>query len=160
VTGLPSSPSVPVSWGELLDKITILEIKRERSGGPAKWANVDKECRLLRGIAGSAMEQEGVAPLLTKLKSVNEALWEIEEAIRAKEAEGDFGADFVRLARSVYKKNDERAALKRRLNLQLNSDLVEEKSYRENGLLFPHRRPGNRNTTDENKMPAPGNAEK
>lgn len=150
MTALPSSPFVPVSWGELLDKITILEIKRARIGDPAKWANVDRECRLLCGIAAPAMGKDGVAPLLTQLKSVNEALWEIEDAIREKEAEGDFGPAFVRLARSVYRKNDERAALKRRLNHQLNSDLVEEKSYRDGPALFSDDRPADRIATGEN----------
>ena len=132
----PSSPLVPVSWGELLDKLTILEIKRERIADPSKRANVDKEYRLLRDIADAAIRTEAVGPLLAQLKTVNEALWEIEDAIREREAQGDFGPAFVALARSVYKRNDERAALKRRLNLRLNSDLVEEKSYKEGALFF------------------------
>ena len=124
-----TSPVVPVSWGELLDKIMILEIKQTRIPDPEAQNHIAKELRLLRGIAVPAMEQALLAPLLTRLKIVNEALWEIEDSIRSREAISDFGADFLRLARSVYKNNDERAALKREINILLKSDLFEEKSY-------------------------------
>ncbi|WP_222926942.1 DUF6165 family protein [Sphingomonas gilva] len=123
------SPSVPISWGELLDKLTILEIKRERIVRRDALANVEKELALLAARAVEVMEVAGVEPLVGKLKRVNKALWEIEDAIREQEAEADFGAGFVALARSVYKTNDERAALKRRINALLDSDLTEEKSY-------------------------------
>lgn len=123
------SPAVPVSWGELLDKIAILEIKRARIERPEARANVAKEHRLLGGIGAPVLRREPVAALFLALKRVNEELWEIEDAIRREEALAEFGAAFVRLARSVYRKNDERAALKRRINLLLDSDLVEEKSY-------------------------------
>jgi hypothetical protein len=123
-------PRVPVSWGELLDKITILEIKRARIADPAAVANVAREHELLAQIGDDALRQGELAPLLTQLKAVNEDLWEIEDAIRGEEAARRFGARFVRLARSVYQKNDERAALKRAINQRMGSALVEEKSYR------------------------------
>lgn len=122
-------PHVPVSWGELLDKITILEIKQVRIADPAARANVTKECELLHRIGEDAMHRDDIAPLLGRLRAVNEDLWEIEDAIREQEAMQSFGARFVDLARSVYKKNDERAALKRAINDRLGSALVEEKSY-------------------------------
>ncbi|WP_085810766.1 DUF6165 family protein [Sphingomonas sp. TZW2008] len=124
-----ASPSVPVSWGELLDKMTILEIKRRRIAQPAAHANVVREYEALRDTAGAALHETAVIDLMASLRSVNEELWEIEDAIRAQEAAARFGSRFVALARSVYRKNDERAAIKRRINLVLESDLVEEKSY-------------------------------
>lgn len=125
----PSMPQVPVSWGELLDKITILEIKRARMADPAARANVAREYGLLSTIGGRVMRQGDIVPLLRRLKAVNEDLWEIEDAIREEEANAAFGERFVRLARSVYARNDERAALKRAINVALGSALVEEKSY-------------------------------
>lgn len=122
-----ATPSVPVSWGELLDKLTILEIKRERIAAPEARANVVREHAALASVGQAALGM--VANLHGELRRVNEELWEIEDAIRAEEAAATFGAEFVRLARAVYHKNDERAAIKRRINLALESDLVEEKSY-------------------------------
>lgn len=124
-----AAPSVPVSWGELLDKITILEIKRERITRAEARENVLREYRLLRSIGGKVLNRSGIAPLVRALKAVNEALWEIEDAIREQEAARQFGADFIQLARAVYQRNDERAAIKREINLKLESDLIEEKSY-------------------------------
>jgi len=124
-----ASPAVPVSWGELLDKITILEIKRARIARPDARANVEKERSLLGAIGATALGRADVAALFGELRAVNEALWEIEDAIREKEAEARFGAEFIQLARSVYQRNDERAAIKRRINALLDSDLIEEKSY-------------------------------
>ncbi len=124
-----ATPSVPVSWGELLDKMTILEIKRERIAGRTAQANVAREYEALRHYGDAALHERDVAALVRALRAVNEALWEIEDAIRAKEAQARFGPSFVRLARSVYKKNDERAALKRAINDRLGSALTEEKSY-------------------------------
>ncbi|SEJ82027.1 hypothetical protein SAMN05428950_103328 [Sphingomonas sp. OV641] len=124
-----AAPSVPVSWGELLDKITILEIKRERITRAAARENVLREYRMLQRIGGQVLNRSGIAPLVRALKAVNEALWEIEDAIREQEAARQFGADFIRLARAVYQRNDERAAIKREINLKLESDLIEEKSY-------------------------------
>lgn len=131
-----ATPRVPVSWGELLDKISILEIKRARIRDAGARANVERELRLLREIAGAVSAEPEVVRLTARLKEVNEALWEIEDAIREREAAKDFGTEFVRLARSVYKRNDERAALKRALNRLLGSELVEEKSYAGGGFMF------------------------
>lgn len=127
-----ASPSIPVSWGELLDKVTILEIKCARIARPEARANVAREYALLRAIAADVMRRPGVASLLGELKAVNEELWDIEDDIREKEAEAQFGPDFISLARSVYKRNDRRADLKRAINLRLCSDLIEEKSYKAN----------------------------
>jgi hypothetical protein len=120
-------PSVPVSWGELLDKITILEIKEQRLQSDDARRNAVNELRLLRDVAGGILDYAD--GLLDELRAVNAALWEIEDAIRRCEAARDFGDHFVALARSVYQRNDERAAIKRRLNLALGSELIEEKSY-------------------------------
>jgi hypothetical protein len=120
-----NTPLAPVSWGELLDKITILEIKQARIRDDAARQNVRKELELLVGIASAALSRVSLDPL----REVNAALWEIEDAIRAEEARGAFGPEFVRLARSVYQQNDRRAAIKRELNAALGSELVEEKSY-------------------------------
>lgn len=124
-----AAPSVPVSWGELLDKITILEIKRDRIARAEARENVLREYRLLRAIGAQVLNRSGIAALVEALKRVNETLWEIEDAIREQEAARDFGAEFVRLARAVYQRNDERAAIKREINRALESDLIEEKSY-------------------------------
>jgi hypothetical protein len=125
----PANPTVPISWGELIDKITILDIKRARLSRPEALANVQKELALLSMIGAAALESEDVAQLFEALRRVNEELWDIEDAIRTEEANGRFGTAFVRLARSVYKRNDERAAIKRRINTVLASELTEEKSY-------------------------------
>jgi hypothetical protein len=122
-------PRVPVSWGELVDKITILQIKAERIADKDARTNVAHELAALQRVAGEALHADSVAPLIEQLQAVNEELWEIEDKIREREAEGDFGQRFVQLARSVYKKNDLRAAIKRRINEALGSELVEEKSY-------------------------------
>ncbi|MCP5373242.1 MAG: hypothetical protein H6907_16060 [Hyphomicrobiales bacterium] len=121
---------VPVAPGELIDKITILDIKRERITDPAKLANVDREWEALTAVRDAAVpESAELARLGADLKAVNERLWEIEDAIRDCERAGDFGAAFVELARAVYVTNDRRAALKRAINELLGSPLVEEKSY-------------------------------
>jgi hypothetical protein len=124
-----SPPCVPVSWGELIDKITILEIKRERIARPDARANVLKELAALDAVAASALATPGIDPLLARLRRINETLWDVEDAIREQEAEARFDTGFVALARSVYKTNDERAAVKRAINALLHSDLTEEKSY-------------------------------
>jgi len=122
-------PHIPISWGELIDKITILEIKVERLGADTARANAAKELLLLREIAGAALAHPPMQALVARLKALNERLWEIEDRIRDHERAGDFGADFVGLARSVYKANDERGAIKREINVALGSGLIEEKSY-------------------------------
>lgn len=124
-----ASPKVPVSWGELLDKIAILEIKRARITRPEALAHVEEEHRLLLATAAAVLGRTDVMRLFQVLQQVNEALWDIEDAIREEEAGARFGAEFIRLARSIYRRNDERAAIKRRINALLDSELVEEKSY-------------------------------
>lgn len=121
-------PRVPISWGELLDKISILEIKVARLPTAQARANADKELAMLRDIAAPALAQ--IAPLAAQLKSLNEALWDIEDKIRDHERAGDFGEDFIALARSVYQTNDRRGAVKRQINLVLGSALIEEKGYK------------------------------
>ena len=123
-------PQVPISWGELIDKITILEIKVERLSTEQARANAVKELGLLREIAGPVLAGGETSALMARLKALNEALWEIEDRIRDHERLGDFGAGFVELARAVYKRNDERGVVKRELNLALGSQLIEEKSYK------------------------------
>ncbi len=124
--------SVPVSYGELLDKIAILQIKSERMTDPAKLANVRNELDALEtGWMGHSAGSHDIATLRAQLKAVNERLWVIEDDIRIREKAQDFGAEFVRLARAVYFENDERARIKRDINLALGSDLVEEKSYQD-----------------------------
>ena len=126
--------TVEVSVGELLDKITILEIKSERIADRAKLANVGTELRTLRATwAASPLSGRDVSDQVRRLKAINEKLWEIEDGIRKLEAEGSFGDEFVALARAVYFSNDERAAIKRELNTMLGSRLVEEKSYTDYG---------------------------
>lgn len=125
-----ADPIVPVSWGELLDKIAILEIKRSRLRAPSAVANAERELAAL-GPALTALEPapEGLAELRSALAAVNQRLWTIEDQIREKDAKGDFGPGFVTLARSVYRENDERGRIKRAINTLLGSGLVEEKQY-------------------------------
>ena len=121
---------IPVSPGELLDKITILRIKSQRMHDAAKVAHVRLELELLQhswASLGSATAQ--VANDERALQAVNEQLWDIEDRIRDKEAARSFDQEFIALARAVYQRNDERAAIKKRINLALGSRIVEEKSY-------------------------------
>jgi len=121
---------VPVSPGEMLDKITILRIKSQRMADSGKLANVRLELDALEATwKNSAYASIDVDGEMHALQAVNERLWTIEDAIRDKEHAQVFDAEFIRLARSVYIENDERAAIKRRINLKLGSSLVEEKSY-------------------------------
>ena len=121
----------PVSIGELIDKITILEIKSERITDPGKLRNVTTELTGLRAITTKAgLDTPDMEPYVRELKSLNTTLWEIEDAIRELEANKDFGARFVALARSVYQTNDTRAAVKHRINQAFGSAIVEEKSYK------------------------------
>lgn len=121
---------LPTAPGEFLDRLTILEIKSERIADAAKLANVRRELELMRATwSASPLAARDVAGPVAALKRVNEALWEIEDRIRLKEAASSFDAEFVELARSVYRTNDRRAALKRELNVLLGSDILEEKSY-------------------------------
>lgn len=122
--------TVEIAPGELIDKITILQIKTERMDDAAKLANVQAELDTLSAARDSAISaSDEMTRLSASLKSVNEALWEIEDDIRDCERASDFGDTFVKLARAVYVTNDKRAALKRDINELLGSRLVEEKSY-------------------------------
>lgn len=121
---------IEVSPGELLDKMSILQIKSERVGDPAKLKNIRYELELYEDIVrGRVPGGKKMAVLTAELKAVNEALWTVEDEIRACEARGDFGDRFVALARSVYRTNDRRAAIKREINILCGSSIVEEKSY-------------------------------
>jgi hypothetical protein len=122
--------SVTIAPGELFDKLTILEIKAARITDAAKLAHVRHELDLLLAARDAAVETtRELDQLVDELRRVNEEIWEIEEGVRAREREQDFGPRFVELARSVYRTNDHRAAVKRRINDLLGSAIVEEKSY-------------------------------
>ena len=121
---------VPVSVGEVLDKITILQIKLAHISDATKQANIQNELdALLPLVAGDAFTTDQMQGLMAELKSVNEALWDIEDDIREKEAAKSFDDEFIRLARAVYVTNDKRAEIKKQINLATGSALVEEKSY-------------------------------
>ena len=122
----------PVSFGELIDKITILEIKSRRITDDAKLANVRNELDLLNATwANHAASHTDIGDERARLLAVNELLWDIEDKIRLKERAQAFDQEFIELARAVYFRNDERAAFKREINLKLGSQLVEEKSYQD-----------------------------
>ena len=123
---------VPVSPGEVLDKITILEIKSERMNDPEKVANVRVELALLQETWSQAVaEDDVIRDLHAQLKEINEGLWEIEDDIRDKERVKEFDERFIELARSVYFTNDRRSEVKKQLNLHLGSQIIEEKSYQD-----------------------------
>jgi len=123
---------IPISPGELLDKITILEIKSVRIESTEKKANVDNELGMLNKVWADAVTQDAeVIAMRAELKSINENLWDIEDDIRDEERARRFGEKFIQLARSVYVTNDLRGDVKKRINLHLNSDIVEEKSYQD-----------------------------
>lgn len=127
---IPETPVVKVSWGELFDKITILRIKVRRLANPDAIRNAAHELGVLEETAATAGPLSAdVITAIADLTAVNEGLWEIEDDIRACERAKDFGPRFVELARSVYRENDRRAALKRAINGLLGSEIVEEKSY-------------------------------
>ena len=123
-------PTIAVSWGELIDKITILEIKEQRLTSPVAVANVRNElAALARVFAELKPVPAGLDALKRDLKAINDALWDIENRTRAKEAAKVFDQEFIELTRSVYLNNDKRAGIKRQINELLNSGLVEEKQY-------------------------------
>ena len=125
---------VPVSFGELLDKIAILQIKSERMRDEAKLANVRSELSALDATwAMHPASKQDIAGLRADLKAVNERLWVIEDDMRLQEKAQAFDAEFVRLARAVYFENDTRARIKKDINLALGSSYVEEKSYQDYG---------------------------
>lgn len=119
---------IDVSIGELVDKVTILSIKLEKMSDPGKRANVKKEHGMLVGPMNDAGILED-SDEFVRLKAINLRLWDIEDRIRVKETEKAFDAEFIDLARSVYFTNDDRATVKKEINLKFNSDLVEEKEY-------------------------------
>ncbi len=121
--------NIPISPGELLDKITILEIKSENIEDKEKLANVEVELKLLRQIWENTTPDPELNALKQELKENNKALWDIEDKIRIKESNKEFDHVFVELARSVYIQNDKRADTKKKINLKLGSMIIEEKSY-------------------------------
>ena len=124
------SALVRVSWGELIDKVTILEIKQERMSSPEALKNVSLELDALRAPLEAALKVfPDAARLKDKLADINRVLWDIEDAIRLKEGQKLFDTEVIELARSVYKTNDIRASIKREVNLAMKSSLTEEKSY-------------------------------
>ena len=120
---------VPVSVGELIDKITILRIKARRVSDPAKLANVRHELARLEVSADGLPQDEAFLDLVAELEAINATLWDIEDLKRDHEKQGRFDAAFIDLARQVYLKHDQRAALKRALSLRAGSSIIEEKSY-------------------------------
>jgi hypothetical protein len=126
-----ATPFVPISWGELLDKIVILEIKELKITSITAKENIRKELNYLLEIAKLDKMPKDVELLISRLNNVNLKLWGVEDQIREKELAGEFDEVFIELARSVYLLNDVRAKTKRSINLILCSELVEEKSYRD-----------------------------
>jgi len=121
---------VPISVGELMDKLTILEIKSERINNPSQLKNIVHELEALRAVPLGDIDCTMLDKLKAELKRVNARLWDVEDAIRDCDARGDFGGSFIELARAVYRLNDERARLKKAINLASGSPLFEEKSYK------------------------------
>ena len=119
-------PDAPESWGELIDKISIIENKTRRLVEAAALANERRELAALEAVAAEVAGDPRMAGWRAALGEVNQTLWDIEDAIREQERAGDFGPRFVELARSVYRRNDVRTALKREINLALGSELIEE----------------------------------
>lgn len=127
---IPQDVLVPISVGELIDKIVILEIKSERIKNANQLANIANELGALRAVRLGDVDRARLDALSAELKRVNAKLWEVEDSIRECDARGDFGDDFIELARAVYQFNDERARLKKAINVESGSRLVEEKSYK------------------------------
>lgn len=125
------TPLVPISWGELIDKITILEIKEVKITSNNALDNIRKELVFLSDIASNSKGvYDVISPLKNELKEVNLKLWQVEDEIREKEYSKEFDDEFINLARSVYRLNDDRANLKKNINEALFSELKEEKSYK------------------------------
>jgi hypothetical protein len=122
--------TIEVSPGEAADKLTILTIKQDRIRDAEKLAHIGREAALLdAALAPLRARFPAILPLIAELRAVNEALWEVEDSLRLHEKRADFGAEFVRLARSVYETNDRRARIKAEINAILGSDIAEQKSY-------------------------------
>ena len=129
MTGFPVTPMIPVSWGEVIDKLAILEIKTQRLSARDALANVAKELSFLRDVAREVRDIREIETLALRLKDINASLWDAEEKVREKERAGVFDQDFITTARSIYAGNEERAKIKREINRALDSGLVEEKNY-------------------------------
>jgi uncharacterized coiled-coil DUF342 family protein len=126
------NPEIPISWGELIDKITIIQIKLENLNSKSALENVEREYKQLHSIfLNIFLEIPGANKLMEDLKQINQKLWDIEDNIRVKEKTKTFDPEFIKLARSVYITNDERSRIKRNINNLFGSELIEEKSYAE-----------------------------
>ena len=124
------NPLIPISWGELFDKITILQIKSEKILSPASLKNIDRELKQLSLVFDKAFTENSLAlKLAEELREINFKLWDIEDRIREKEKKKVFDNEFIQLARNVYIKNDQRSVIKRTINEAFGSELIEEKSY-------------------------------
>jgi hypothetical protein len=123
------SPLIPASWGELLDKLSILEIKSERIVAPQALANVRRELTMLSSFVQPIQQHQSFGEWKAALSKVNRRLWDIEDRLRQKERDQLFDEEFISLARAVYLTNDERAEIKRTINVALGSEIVEEKQY-------------------------------
>lgn len=127
---LAKYPVVPISWGELVDKLTILEIKQAHIVSALSLSNVQVELRLLNEIVENILAvNQDLLRLKEYLAEINQKLWHIEDSIRQKEASKDFGLEFIELARAVYKTNDRRALIKKEINQMMASAITEEKHY-------------------------------
>jgi uncharacterized protein YfcZ (UPF0381/DUF406 family) len=125
------TPYVAVSWGELIDKISILEIKKDKIKGVEALKNINSELNILMEVCIKQIEIKNILNTYkNELKAVNSELWEIEDKIREKENKKEFDADFIQIARMVYIKNDYRSILKRKINITLKSEIVEEKNHK------------------------------
>ena len=124
------SPLIPISWGELFDKITILQIKSEKILSPNSLKNIDRELKQLKLTFDTAFAENSKAlELADELRRINSKLWDVEDRIREKEKKKVFDNEFIQLARSVYIENDQRSVIKRKINKAFGSELIEEKSY-------------------------------
>ena len=125
-----NSPKIPISWGELFDKITILQIKLENITSKNALENVEQELKKLQSILTQyCLKTMETTQLEGELRQINQQLWDIEDQIRDKERNNSFDDEFIQLARSVYITNDERSRIKRKINDMFGSELIEEKSY-------------------------------
>lgn len=131
MTNWLATPLLPVAWGEVFDKMSILAIKLEKIAEPEKRQNVSKELEAIQEIVGNLGQYpDGIEPLYAELKKINLRLWDVEDGKRACERDQNFGPEFISLAREVYFGNDKRASVKRQINELLGSALIEEKSYK------------------------------
>ena len=127
---IPQDVLVTISVGELIDKFVILDINSERIKNANQLANIANELGALRAVRLGEVDRVRLDALSAELKRVNAKLWDVEDSIRECDSRGDFGDDFIELARAVYRFNDERARLKKAINVESGSRLVEEKSYK------------------------------